>query len=652
MKLSKSELEAVIAASARAFVPFNKLVLSVSRQARPVEAPGVMPLPELAASIHAAGLLHNLVVVRAAKGVHEVCAGGRRLRAMALVVADGRWPENQPVPVLVVEPEQAFVASLIENVQREAMHPADEFAAFAKLVAEGRSVEDVAAVFGVTPLVVRRRLKLAGVSSKLLAEYRATRIDLDCLMALASIDDTQRQEELWTQLPDWNRTGDQLRRLIARGEIESDRDSVARFVTVERYEAAGGALRRDLFSADEGKAWLLDAALLDRLAIEALQDTERQVQAEGWRWVDVRPRYVHEDYARHGEVRRIRRMPSEAEAEQMASLDALLEGVHERMEVLDDAEGDGDDEVYEQLEAEEQALQSRRAALEDALATYPPDWMAWSGCVVSVGAQGIPEVKRGLIRPEDRKDIHAARRPEPEAGGSAESSLVREPRAKSRPVHSERLMKQLTAHRVAATQAELMARPDVALAAITAHLVVAVLRNGFCTPSGGPEALTVKASDTHACLQRESEDMAASAAWTAMEAARAEWEALLPEEGAELLLWVQAQDGETVQRLLAFLVACTVTGVEGIERDCRATDSLARALGLDMRRWWTASAGSYLAHVSKARILEVVTEAAGAQDAAALASLNKADVVAGAEKALSGRGWLPKCLQLPPETVR
>ena len=35
MKLSKLELEAVIAASPRSFVPFNKLVLSPTYQARP-----------------------------------------------------------------------------------------------------------------------------------------------------------------------------------------------------------------------------------------------------------------------------------------------------------------------------------------------------------------------------------------------------------------------------------------------------------------------------------------------------------------------------------------------------------------------------------------------------------------------------------------
>ncbi|MFP5462768.1 MAG: ParB/Srx family N-terminal domain-containing protein, partial [Gammaproteobacteria bacterium] len=153
MKLSKQELEAVIAASPRSFVPFNKLVLSPTYQARPENPAAPLPLTELAASIEAAGLLHNLIVVRGARGLHEVCAGGRRLRAMALLVEQGRWAENQPVPVLVVPAEQALMASLIENVEREALNPADEFAAFARLIDGGRSVEDVAAAFGVTPQV-------------------------------------------------------------------------------------------------------------------------------------------------------------------------------------------------------------------------------------------------------------------------------------------------------------------------------------------------------------------------------------------------------------------------------------------------------------------------------------------------------------------
>src|SRR3546814_2272625 len=49
---------------------------------------------------------------------------------------------------------------------RENMHPADQFAAFAALVKEGRPVEDIAADFGVSPLVVQRRLKLANRSEE------------------------------------------------------------------------------------------------------------------------------------------------------------------------------------------------------------------------------------------------------------------------------------------------------------------------------------------------------------------------------------------------------------------------------------------------------------------------------------------------------
>ena len=71
MKLSKQELDAVIAASPRTFVPFNKLVISPIHQVRQEEPAGSMPIGELAASIEAAGLLHNLVVVRGARGLHE-----------------------------------------------------------------------------------------------------------------------------------------------------------------------------------------------------------------------------------------------------------------------------------------------------------------------------------------------------------------------------------------------------------------------------------------------------------------------------------------------------------------------------------------------------------------------------------------------------
>jgi ParB family chromosome partitioning protein len=105
------------------------------------------------------------------------------------------------VPCLLVADGTARTASLTENVQREAMHPADQFEAFAALVAEGRPIEDIAADFGVSPLVVQRRLKLANVSPRLMADYRAGAVTLDQLMALAITDDHAAQEAAFYGAP-------------------------------------------------------------------------------------------------------------------------------------------------------------------------------------------------------------------------------------------------------------------------------------------------------------------------------------------------------------------------------------------------------------------------------------------------------------------
>lgn len=97
--------------------------------------------------------------------------------------------------------------------------------------------------------------------------------------------------------------------------------------------------------------------------------------------------------------------------------------------------------------------------------------------------------------------------------------------------------------------------------------------------------------------------------------------------------------------LLTFLVAASVTGVDGTERERQSTDALAQALGLDMRRWRKASAASYFNHVSKATTLAAVAEAAGANAATPLTGLKKDGAAAGAEEALAATGWLPQCLR-------
>jgi len=63
MKFSKAEIEAVIAASPRITVPFNKLALSPDYPVRPSGSPSTMSIAEPAASIKASGMLRDLIVI-------------------------------------------------------------------------------------------------------------------------------------------------------------------------------------------------------------------------------------------------------------------------------------------------------------------------------------------------------------------------------------------------------------------------------------------------------------------------------------------------------------------------------------------------------------------------------------------------------------
>jgi ParB family chromosome partitioning protein len=650
MKFSKAEIEAVIEASPRTTVPFNKLILSDTYQARSAGSTSKMSIAELAASIKESNVLQNLIVVKGARGLFEVCAGGRRLEALTLLVASGDIAENYPVPVLIVPADKALMASLAENCFHIPLHPAEEYTAFAKLTAQGKSVEDVAAAFGVTPLVVKRRMKLATVSPTLMVQFREDKIGLDCLMVLASVDDHDKQEQTWAGVPTWNRRPDYLRQLLTQGEIESDRDPVARYVTVKAYEKAGGTLRRDLFSDDDKKAYLLDAVLLEKLATDKLQKKAKQVVADGWKWVDVRVRYNYDEFVKYGALRKTRREPTEQEAASLTELETRVAALHDQMEVLAEAEADEGDEdnAYEKIESESEALQVQIKALEDTLSIWPTDLMAQAGCVVYVGNDGAAVLKCGLVRPEDRNDMVQAVRMAGE--GADDESLVSLPSPKPRPVHSDKLMRRLTAHRVAAVQAELMDRPDVALAAITAHLAVKLLVDGYRRHYGNDDVLTVGATNTHVSLPSEADDMKASAAWQKMDAERATWAARLPESVDAIFPWVLAQEPITVQQLLTFLIASTVTGVYGVERSKQNTDALAVALGLDMSKWWSATGPSYFNHVSKGRILDVVTRAVDANAASLLAALKKDAVVTGAEQTMAGTGWLPSCLRTEPSS--
>lgn len=70
----------------------------------------------------------------------------------------------------------AVEASLAENTAREPMDEVDEYKAIAKLVAQGKSVDDIAYSFCLTTRMVQQRLALGNLLSPILTAYHKDEI--------------------------------------------------------------------------------------------------------------------------------------------------------------------------------------------------------------------------------------------------------------------------------------------------------------------------------------------------------------------------------------------------------------------------------------------------------------------------------------------
>ena len=586
---------------------------------------GEVGIEQLAELIHAEGVLQNLDVYECPQGegkkrtTHAVVAGGRRWRALQLLIRQKRIKPHFAVPCLIVSYERAVQISLAENSGREPMHPADEFEAFRLLTDSGQSVEDIAARFGVKPVVVQRRLKLANVNPTFITLYREGKITLEHLMAFAVTDDHARQQQAWDSLKPYDRHPNTLRQVLTEHEV-SLRDSIARFVGLKAYEKAGGFVRRDLF-AQEDEGAMLDGELVRKLAVEKLEKHAAQLQAEGLHWVDVRPEWDYASRAEYGRVGTIVREPTEAESQRLEEVTARKTQVEALLaEAGEDEDGRAElSDLESEIDAEMDALiQQRRVA--------DPAQQACAGAVVSIGHDGKVVIERNLLKPEDATRF--ARQKKARKRAVAQN----EPR-----VHSAALVRRLTAQRTLALQATLAERPDVALVALAHRLLLQAFYG-----SRFDSALKVDTEETG--LATYATELADCKAHAALQARREAMEAGLPSDPGQLFAWLLEQPQADVLSLLAFCVAQTVDGVQSDEGPSVA-DELARAAGLDMRLWWTPTVETYLGSVPKARILEVVKEAVSAQAATPLEKLKKSALVKLAETQLAGTGWLPPLLR-------
>jgi len=649
---TKTNVQKIVLSSSQD-IPFNKLILSQSN-VRKIKA-GVS-IEELAQDIAHRTLLQSITVRAvcdvdgAPTGMFEIPAGGRRYRALELLVRQKRLSRTAPVPCVVREGGIAEEDSLAENVQRAPLHPLDQFRAFLTLREKGQSEEEIAAAFFVPVAVVKQRLRLASVSPRLLDVYADDGMTLDQLMAFTVNADPERQEQVFERLAQsHSKEPHVIRRMLTEGAARAS-DKRAQFVGLDVYEGAGGTILRDLFQGDDG-GWLQDVGLLDRRVGEQLERQAETIRAEGWKWIEIAPDFA---YGHTYGLRQLRGDQPQLSQEEQVSRDAL-QAEFDAIEAAHAVDETFPEDVDQRLSEIETAI----AALDSRPVVFEADEVGRAGAFVSIDGSGDLRIDRGYVRPEDEQEIEAEADDATDPGyqGSVaartdqgDGEVLQSPDGVAEPEEEdglkpipERLMTELTAHRTLALRSAVGKDPGVAFHAVLHALCLKVFYR--------------YALDTCLELDLKSAGFAAQAPGLndtalahAMEGRHQAWIAALPKEPADLWDALAEFDGDSQSALLAHCVSLSVNAVyEVYNRRPRAlthADRLARAVDLDMvAASWNPTVETYLGRVTKARILNAVREARGDRAAQLIDHLKKTEMAEKAQELLAGSGWLPEPLR-------
>ncbi len=643
-------------------IPFNKLVLS-QQNVRKTKA-GVS-IEELADDIARRGLLTS-INVRAEldaegkeTGIYRIPAGGRRYRALKLLVDRKQLTKTTAVPCIVSEGETLEAEdSLAENVKRADLHPLDEFRAMMVLREQGLDEEEIAARFHISVATVKQRLRLVSVSPRLLELYGDDQMKLGQVMAFSLTKDHARQEQVWETV---SRTQSAdpyyIRRLLTETAVRAT-DRRAVYVGIEAYEAAGVVVMRDLFEQDNG-GWLQDPALLEQLVLEKLTaDAEALKTEEGWRWVDSA---IDFHFGHASGLRRFYGKQAEFTEEELARHDSLQAEFDKLSEEYEAAE-----DYSEETEARLDDLDAQLTALNERPYVLDPDDVARGGAFISLAGNGELKIERGFVRPEDEPVIEAeegdAADPDGDGGddviASAEGGVtvngkpvgIEEPEdddGKIRPL-SERLIEDLTAARTLALRNALANEPMTAFIAVL-HLLVLKTFYHYGTAS----CLEITVQHT---VSTKTQGLADTVWAKEIEQRQENWGHDLPGEADAVWAYLIALDQDSRLALFAHCASMSLNAT--IQQWNRRTKEnqhavqLAQTIGFGMvGAGWTPTVDNYLGRVTKAHILQAVREARGDQSAQLIDHLKKQDMAREAARLLDGSGWLPEVLRYPADEI-
>lgn len=615
------------------FVPLNKLSID-PKNVHAGKAYSKQGIETLAASIRQDGyrVLQDPIVRKAEKkGHYYVIAGGRRLTAFNLLAELGEIEKSYVIQCKERSGEDAIEVSLTENIEREAMQPVDQLHAFRRMVEDGKQPADIAARFSVSEMTVRRRLALVKVAPALLDLYSKGEMNLSQLEAFTLTDDHERQIDIWENLAYWQKDAVAIRDAIKSSGVKPT-DKRMKFIGgLAAYEAAGGAVRRDLFD-DENSGYATDVALVEKLVADKLQQEAEIIRLAGWAWVECSNGYPSDTSGMRRVYAEDVPLSDEAQAEVQR-----LTAEHEQLADLFEA-----DDATEKDEARVEEIRKRIDELTDIPPVYRSEDVAIAGCYVFLDHYGNPKVEAGFIRPENDPDATTDDTDDQVESPSAANGVSASQPAGFNP--SAALVLELSAQKTAAIRAAMANNSNVALVTV----VHSLLLNGSSLYRTEESCLDIRLTSER--LGGIINDAAECKGVVEFDTLSEIYGDHIPGSAGDLWYWLLEKPQDELLSLLAYAASKSVNALHlahyARSKERAHADRLAIALNMDMREWFVPTAANYFSRVSKAGIEEALTEAKGADFAAGVSGMKKADAAAYAERNIAGTGWLPPQLRI------
>lgn len=554
-------------------------------------------IESMADDIAAHGLIQNLVAYEE-DGLLYVFAGGRRYRGLKVLQKRKRVKGSDTFPVELRDKSEAIELSVIENEQREDMHPADRIRSYGALRDTGMAAEDIAARSGTAVSFVYKMLRLSALAPALIDQIAKDQLSLDAARSLTLTDSHEQQIKVCKAA---NGQAHAIRRMLTTEKVATTSGAFL-FVGADAYAEKGGTITPDLFS--EGSAGYADhPEIVQDLAEDKLDAIADEYRRAGWHEVKAALDRPYDLYAK-GSMYPATRKPTEDEAARIEAIDAEIERIAE-------AEGEDSDRI--------EPLSDERDAIIASFRAFNAEQIAVGGVALWVSHDG--SLGQSVYRAK------AEARPKKGTG---------EPQ----PLYSNSLVAELSRIKTRIVQEAVAADPVLALDMMLDSLAGQLLHGAHSYQM----AIDVQAKTI---TTEVADDMMATSDVRTVEDTMADRFASVPAEGRFEAIRAMNHDGKMA--LLAGLVAMTVDGTlfagGAPGQRHHQFEQVARASGVDIAARWQAPIALF-DKMRRAALIDLLRAECGAPSADNCATIKKkADLAVNVSGRLAA-GWLPAPMQI------